>query len=47
MSARLKSWLGCGLLLGTAIYALAEEITLTTYYPSPRGVYQELRATEA
>ena len=26
-------------------YALAEEITLTTYYPSPRGVYQELRTS--
>lgn len=24
--------------------AHAEEITLTTYYPSPRGVYKELRA---
>lgn len=28
----------------TAVYAIAEEVTLTTYYPSPRGVYQELRA---
>ncbi len=26
-----------------ALYALAEEISLTTYYPSPMGVYQELR----
>ncbi|MBI3010977.1 MAG: hypothetical protein HYY58_00590 [Candidatus Omnitrophica bacterium] len=33
------------LLLGTAAYAIAEEIALTTYYPSPRGVYQELRTT--
>ncbi|MBI2884695.1 MAG: hypothetical protein HYY15_00810 [Candidatus Omnitrophica bacterium] len=33
-------------LLGVAVYALAEDLTLTTYYPSPRGVYQSLRATE-
>lgn len=31
------------LLLGLSAYAIAEDITLTTYYPSPRGVYQELR----
>lgn len=28
-----------------SLVALAEEITLTTTYPSPRGVYQELRTT--
>jgi len=43
MRAQLKHWLIVALLLGTAVYALAEDITLTTYYPSPRGVYQELR----
>ena len=43
MGARLKGWLVVVLLLGTAVYALAEDITLTTYYPSPRGVYQELK----
>ncbi len=32
-------------LLGTLAYALAEDLTLTTYYPSPRGVYKELRAS--
>ena len=32
-----------GLLLASGVYAVAEEITLTTYYPSPRGVYQQLR----
>src|SRR3989338_8794318 len=32
-----------GLLLAAAAYAVAEEMTLTTYYPSPRGVYAELR----
>ena len=31
------------LLLASATDALAEEFTLTTYYPSPRGVYAELR----
>ena len=37
-------WLLMGLLLfATAGYALAETLTLTTYYPSPRGVYNELR----
>ena len=41
----LKSGLVIALLLGTAFYALAEDITLTTYYPSPRGVYQELRTS--
>jgi len=29
--------------LGTTLYVLAEELILTTYYPSPRGVYKELR----
>jgi len=43
MDTRLKSWFVFGLFLTTAVYALAEDITLTTYYPSPRGVYQELR----
>jgi len=43
MRTTLKHWLVVGLLLGTAVYALAEDITLTTYYPSPRGVYQELK----
>ena len=36
-------WLVLALLLATTAYALAEELTLTTYYPSPRGVYAELR----
>ncbi|MBI4341265.1 MAG: hypothetical protein HY598_03190, partial [Candidatus Omnitrophica bacterium] len=31
------------LLCLTAVYAIAEEVTLTTYYPSPRGVYDQLR----
>ncbi len=47
MNEFLKPWLILGLLLGTAVYAIAEDITLTTYYPSPRGVYQELRASQA
>ena len=40
----------CGLLglglLGTTLSVVAEDLTLTTAYPSPRGVYQELRATQ-
>ena len=31
------------MILATAVHAVAEEITLTTYYPSPRGVYDQLR----
>lgn len=33
------------LLGGVTAYCVAEEITLTTYYPSPRGVYEGLRVT--
>ena len=36
-------WLILGLFLAAAAYAVAEEMTLTTYYPSPRGVYDQLR----
>ena len=36
-------WLILILLLITATYAIAEDVTLTTYYPSPRGVYAQLR----
>ncbi len=43
MRTALQGWLVVGLLLGTMAYAIAEEFTLTTYYPSPRGVYDELR----
>ena len=43
MPTRCKGWMVVLLLGGTMAYALAEELTLTTYYPSPRGVYQELR----
>ncbi|MBI4596790.1 MAG: hypothetical protein HY737_00120 [Candidatus Omnitrophica bacterium] len=40
-----QRWLTITLLLATTAYCIAEEITLPTYYPSPRGVYQELRST--
>jgi len=46
MRGQLKGWLIPTLLLGTMAYALAEDVTLTTYYPSPRGVYKELQVTE-
>ena len=42
----LRGWLVPALLLGTMAYAIAEDITITTYYPSPRGVYKELRTTD-
>ena len=38
MSTKLNGWMVVLLLHGTMAYALAEEITLTTSYPSPRGV---------
>ena len=34
----------CGVLWSQHGSAVAEDITLNTYYPSPRGVYEELRA---
>ena len=43
----IKHWLIPAVLLGTMAYAVAEDFTLTTYYPSPRGVYKELRSTDA
>lgn len=42
-----KGWISgivLGLLLGTMVVAVAEDLTVTTYYPSPRGVYDELRS---
>ena len=42
MLTRLKGWIVLTVLLGMMAYVLAEELTLTTYYPSPRGVYNEL-----
>lgn len=32
-------------LFGSSTVAIAEDITLTTYYPAPRGVYEEIRTT--
>ena len=45
MDRVITRWCILALLIATSAYCIAEEITLTTYYPSPRGVYQELRAT--
>ncbi len=45
MESRLRGWLVVGVLLATAAYVLAEEISLTTYYPSPKGAYQTLSST--
>ena len=33
-------------MLSAPAAALAEDLTVTTYYPSPRGVYRELRTTD-
>jgi hypothetical protein len=44
MRTSLQGWLVLVVLLGTTVYAIAEEFTLTTYYPSPRGVYEMVRA---
>ena len=35
------------MLLGVTAYAMAEELTLSTLYPSPRGVYRTLRVGSA
>ena len=43
---RVMGFAGILLMLGVAASAFAEEVTLTTYYPSPRGVYEELRTTD-
>ena len=32
--------------LCAGVYSMAEEITLTTYYPAPYGNYEELQATQ-
>ena len=37
-------WILLGVLLLGGLIAQAEDITISTYYPSPRGVYDELRA---
>ena len=38
-------WMLTGLSIGIVCGALADEVALTTYYPSPRGVYKDLRVT--
>ena len=35
-----------GIIVGSHLTAYGEELKVTTYYPSPRGVYDELRANE-
>ena len=41
----LAAWGAAGMVIGVGISAFAEQITLTTYYSSPREVFQELRTT--
>ncbi len=44
MGKILMAALFCVLCAG--VYSIAEEITLTTYYPAPYGNYEELQATK-
>ena len=44
--SRITLWTTLGVLFALMAHAIAEDITLTTYYPSPRGVYQQLRTTD-
>ena len=48
VTKHLQGWLVLVLLVGTMAYAMAaqESLTVTTFYPSPRGAYNELRARE-
>ena len=43
MKSNMQAWMVIAVLGATMAYAVAEDITLTTYYPSPRGVYQAVR----
>src|SRR3989338_5541861 len=45
MRGSIERWLTVALLLATAT-ASADDVTVTTYYPSPRGVYHELRTMD-
>ncbi len=45
METQWRDWLVVGVLLATTAYVVAEEISLTTYYPSPKGAYQTLSST--
>jgi len=47
MEKNWRGWLVVGLLWTTTLYALAEELSLTTYYPSPKGAYQTLSSTDS
>ena len=40
-----KTWMALGILLGTMAYAIAEDITVVTYYSHPSGAFGELRTT--
>lgn len=44
---RLGRFLGAflSIMLFMGVYSIAEEITLTTYYPAPYGAYEELSTT--
>lgn len=46
MKERRIHWAVVVALLSVTAYAVADEVTLTTYYPSPRGVYDQLQARD-
>ena len=46
MRADFTGWAVGLLLVGTMTYAIAEDLTMTTYYPSPRGIYKELHVQD-
>jgi len=41
---RVSGWIVVWILVAMTGYVVAEEITMTTYYPSPRGVYDDLQS---
>ena len=47
MKTAWREWFVVGVLLVTTAYVVAEELSLTTYYPSPKGAYQTLSSTDS
>ncbi len=42
----LRGWMVLVVLLSTMAYAMAEQFTLVSYMPAPRGIYSELRSRD-
>ena len=47
MKTAWREWFVVGVLLATTAYVVAEELSLTTCYPSPKGAYQTLSSTSS